>query len=446
MLGKYGNILDEESNASESEFSADLEGYSVTKRHSYTSKPEMKLAFALLIGFLLFIYFEPAIFFPFLAEARIALILSSASFCISFLAGGRPPRIIQTWLFLGLFIIASIGLVVSPFPYTHMNESHLNHLYKAILFYFLVAMVLGEKDRITKFIYLTFFLMGVVCLVSILTARAGIEPLKGGNPYRMKNFFGGIGDDPNEFGVALVAFIPLAFCFFREEKSKVKKAVWLLLAVLFLLGVFRTRSRGAFLGLITIGVLFLWEYRRDTKMLLIVLFIMLASMFHVHEGFWKRISTLESQEAIEDDYSAHSRITQMKYCLGLMAERPLTGVGLGSYHPAKVHILGVQDQKLAFMAPHNSYLSIGAETGVIGFLLFVTVILVSIHSLRHSQWLFKSKGESYLEGIAKGIRMGLIGLAVCIFFLTEQYNILLYQGIGISAALAKIASGEAKKA
>ena len=101
-------------------------------------------------------------------------------------------------------------------------------------------------------------------------------------------------------------------------------------------------------------------------------------------------------------------------------------------------MLRVSDEKLANLAAHNAYLAIGAETGIFGFLAFALVVICSIYYLRVSERIFKERGDTLLEAISKGTKIGLIGLSVCIFFLTEQYNLLLYQSIALSVVLRKM--------
>jgi O-antigen ligase len=148
--------------------------------------------------------------------------------------------------------------------------------------------------------------------------------------------------------------------------------------------------------------------------------------------------TMKSEETIEEEYSAGSRLMQFEYCLKLMSKEPLTGVGLGNFHRAKIEMLRVSDEKLANLAAHNAYLAIGAETGIFGLLAFVLVVSCSIYYLRVSERIFKERGDTLLEAISKGTKIGLIGLSVCIFFLTEQYNLLLYQSIALSVVLRKM--------
>ena len=406
----------------------------------------MKLSFYLLIGFLAFIYFEPSLFFPVLGEIRAALLIAVSAFVISFLSGSRPPKAIQNKLFIGLFIIGSLSLVVSPFPFRWVNEYHFSHLYKAIMFYFLVSMVLQDEKLLTKFIYINLILGVTVCLASIIAVKAGIEPLKGGELYRMTNFFGGIGDDPNELGAAFLALLPLPLCMIRVEKTFLRKAANFLFTVILLLGIFRTRSRGAFVGLIIVFFFLLWEYKKDVRIVSLILLLFLGGALHTHSSYWERMQTLKSKNSIEEDFAAYSRVLEYQYALKIISQSPLFGVGLGNFTAAKKEMLGVRNKELANLSTHNAYLALGTDIGLIGMSLFVLAIVFSVYYLRVSVRLFENnKDYNYLGEISKGVNIGLIGLAVSILFLTEPFNLILYQWAGVAAVTRRFELKQDKK-
>ena len=404
----------------------------------------MNLSFIGLILFLPFVYFEPNIFFPILGEMRVAFVISILTLLIAVVSGARPPKAIQNRLFILLFIIAIISSLISPLPFGSATQLNLGYLYKAIALYFLVSMIIVSKDYLRKFFYVTLGFGFIVSFITLLTVRAGIVGLKGGGLYRMVNYFGGIGDDPNEFGVLLLALLPLPVALIEKEKSYPQKIFITAIALVFILCITRTRSRGAFLGLIIMFSLYLWEKRKNAVAIFIILAIMIFTYFHVHQGYWERISTLQSMDTIESEHNAYTRIMQNQYALELIYLHPITGVGLGNFIQAKIDLLKLSpEDRYAGYVAHNSYLGIAAETGIFGLLIFSLIIMTSIGYCYSSERYFKTRSDLlFFYNMSKAIRIGLIGIAVSIFFLSEQYNQILYQWIAFAVILKSLADKE----
>jgi len=397
------------------------------------------IAFSLLVLYLTFVYFEPNLFFPVLGELHAARIVGVLALVMAALGGGRPGKSAQNILFVCLFCIVLLSSVVAKVPSGESGSLAVSYYLRGIALYFLITMVLLSRQYIIAFCYTSLALGFVVSFVSLLTARAGIESLKGGNVYRLVNYFGGIGDDPNEFGVLLVALLPLPIVLLRGEQSRSMRLLLGIMALIFMLCITRTRSRGAFIGLLTALALVMWSHRRNLGIFVFGIGLAVFTFFHTHEGYWVRIATLQSRESISAEASANYRLLQIGYASRLMKLYPLTGVGPGNFVRAKVAFLGL-DGKRAYQAAHNSYLVVGAEVGILGMLIFILLIIISIRNAYAYGSYFRSKAHDViLDNISTGVSAGLAGLAVTIFFLSEQYNAIIYQWIGLSVALKNLA-------
>src|SRR3972149_10249855 len=274
----------------------------------------MNLPFIGLTLFLTFVYFEPSIFSPWLARVRAAFVISIITLIAAVATGVKLPKATQNKLLILLFITAVLSLYLSPLPIRADNYTGLSHLYKAIALSFLVVIIISSKDYLVKFYYMTMGFGFVVSITTLLTFRAGIESLKGVDRGRdigrMINYFGGMGDDLNEFGALMVAVFPLHAVLIADEKSWIKKILFSIIALSFLLCITRSRSRGAFVGLLIIFTLLLWENRKKTGIIFISILMLTYTYFNTHQSYWERITTLKSMETIEADRSAFARILQ----------------------------------------------------------------------------------------------------------------------------------------
>ncbi len=398
----------------------------------------MTTAFAALLGFLLFIYLEPGLWFPALFSLRAALLVGIAALVTAVVAGGRLPRAAQNHAFGVLLLVGVLSTIASIDSAVSLET--LSILVKAVALYLMVVLILDDRRRILGFAYAHVVLGAIVGVTTVLTTRAGIESLKGGDLYRMVNYFGGLGDDPNEFGAMMVALLPMPMLLLQWEKRNWRRALLVVATLAFLLCIIRTRSRGAFLALLAMAPFLLWQIRRSASILLVTAVLATFAFVNTHSGYWDRVATLVHEDALEQEYSASSRVLQQGYALDLMAMRPWTGAGLGNFVRAKADLLALDPGEKATQAvAHNAYLGFGAEIGLPGLLAFLTVIGVSLASLRASERrLAEREPDRRFAAIARAVRIGLLGFCVSIFFLSEQYNPMLYMWVGMAVALRRL--------
>ena len=388
--------------------------------------------------FMVFVYFEPSIWFPFMATYRVAFIVAILTLMLTILYRGYVPKAFQNKLFVMLLIIATISTLTSK--YSGKSGENLSLLFKEIVLYFLIIIIVNSKNKIIKLFYIILTYVSVTSIFTLIFAKLGQYQPGYKNPYRLVSYFGGIGDGPNQFGSLLLAVLPLPVVLMEGEKSWPKRILLGIILASFLLCITRTRSRGAFIGLIVVFLLILWEYRKQRWIIALMFLVTVFTFFHTHSGYWERINTLKAEETIKEE----GRFKQIQYAIDLIKFHPLTGVGIGNFIQAKSDILGMNpEEKLTYHVAHNAYLEVGAETGIVGMMVFILLILTSIIDCHSTEKYLRDRDGLYLfYKMSKGVRLGFIGFAVSIFFLSEQYNAILYQWIALIVALKTLANSQ----
>jgi len=183
--------------------------------------------------------------------------------------------------------------------------------------------------------------------------------------------------DPHVFSYFLSFGLPVQVAIAVLSERKVEKAIFYLSGALSLVAVFLTFSRGGYIGLVA-GVLFAIccvvlknnENKLQTmgKVALVTGIIVLgvasspnpisnrfASMFDVYEG------------------SNQGRIKIWREAYEVFQNNPLLGAGLGAY---SFEVKPSADYREPIYA-HNLYLELLAETGLPGFLLWISVMAIS---------------------------------------------------------------------
>lgn len=178
--------------------------------------------------------------------------------------------------------------------------------------------------------------------------------------------------DPNDLGVRLVIGIVMAWYLLivvnRQRSQKWLNLYHALYIPAATFAVFLTASRTAFTTL-AIAVLYIltscstlrWRARLLLYASLIVAVIVIVSL--VPASSWERLS--EGEDALRTG-SLQGRGEIWREGLTVFAENPFIGVGSGAFQ--SVTDLG--------RSPHNLLISLLAETGIIGLILFSLILLV----------------------------------------------------------------------
>lgn len=172
------------------------------------------------------------------------------------------------------------------------------------------------------------------------------------------------GIDPNDMGVTLTLGIPIAAYLITSSE---RRARYLLLAYLPLAasGIALSGSRGAAVASAVAVAGMLWASRRRGIALALTLAGLIGGVMfawsYVPWDSWARLFTLREQLSYG---TMGDRATIWQAGWGVVTEHPFAGVGSGGFAVAVVPALGLA------IAAHNTPISIAAELGAVGLLLF----------------------------------------------------------------------------
>jgi O-antigen ligase len=152
---------------------------------------------------------------------------------------------------------------------------------------------------------------------------------------------------------------------------------------------------------------------------------------------------------LSTDYNLSSpggRLELWKAAIGLSFAHPITGVGVECF--AWAHYLArvdVGDAYRRYHAVHNSFLQIAAEVGLIGFAVYMRIVVGSLLTfLRTSRIQSRSRSPEAGKISALGgyMFLGFVGLLVSGFFLTQGYSGLSTLYFGLAAVMARLQATE----
>lgn len=158
-----------------------------------------------------------------------------------------------------------------------------------------------------------------------------------------------------------------------------------------------------------------------SKVLLLSLGSIAAIILYLVAGIADRASGGAAEQGIDE--SAMGRIYAWEAAIKMAVENPLTGVGLNNffsnYFFYSAHWDGLNH------AVHSTWFGVLAETGFIGLIIFVILIISLIRTSRSTLARLSEAGTAVapeLNAVAYAVYAGLIGTIVSGTFLTQGFN------------------------
>ena len=333
-----------------------------------------------------------------------------ALFGITVIYGIIKKELVFTFHLLpSLLVLLYILYLVYAIPTNHLPIA-LDFLeYKLSLLAFPFVLAFEPKFRVNwKYVFYS-FLIAVLLLVIYDLAQASIHYAKTG----VLNSFYSSALSPTHHPTYLTAFLSLAIMIsLRFAKSvdslKLKMILWGMIGLLVLLHVpLASLSGMLFLVLFFSGVfIYLLVKKRKWVSLLIMVISSFALVFSVLKVQPSLNTNINNTIFLVNEYTDspkkfiqtrpfpmqgnEARLVVWKVAFDIFMEHPM-GVGLGNLeemmHQRLVE-LGLNQQAALNYNPHNQYLQIAAEIGIIGLLLFLGILLYGIvWAISSKNWL-----------------------------------------------------------
>ena len=348
-------------------------------------------------------------------------------------------RPISTKLNLPICFFAFTGLL-STLMSVSLSLSIKGFFFKLLewlILYFIIVEVVNDAKKLNRVLIVIFFSMAVISLNAIYQIIAGVDfirhyPILAS---KVQSSFG----NPNGFAGWLTIMIPLAlslscfkntvfFSLSRKYFCIEKFIAWVLVSVLIFCLVL-THSKGAWTAFF-LSTIFLAIFNKSSRLpIIIVLTLSVLTVFFLFyiNGYINYSIKL----------SGVIRTALWVEALSIIKDFPLFGCGLNTYSIVAPNYKIIE---LGGIYPHNSYLQMASETGLLGLGAFIWIIIalykISLENLK--------KINSRFYGIILiGMLAGLAGLLMHSFVDTDMYSLqlgnLMWIFLGLIVATQKIA-------
>jgi putative inorganic carbon (hco3(-)) transporter len=219
--------------------------------------------------------------------------------------------------------------------------------------------------------------------------------------------------DPNDFGQALVVSLGMLALFKRRHSTWRNLIVLGIPGLIIFYAIYLTHSRGALLGLAALMFFGIQRRLGTLRTTLLIGGMAVAAMALNFTG---------GRAYTANEESAGGRIDAWGEGLNMLASRPVFGVGYGQFTDHN------------YLTAHNSFVLCFAETGLVGYFLWLGLILLVFRQLARAIKLADHGADE--PGLAAPLRNAMVGFFTCAVFLSRSYQPGLYilLSLAISAA------------
>ncbi len=395
---------------------------------------------------------------PSIAKILVALII--LGMIVNLFIFGRQPTGWRQLTFL-IVIYGAVGMTSLLFAADH-NEtiSTLLHYTKGCVIAVIIIFLLQDATTLRRVIWAILasgILIGTIGVVQHLTGSFNSD--FGGlgvsfkhhiigeiDAYRISGTLG----EPNFFALFMVPLIPLGIDRLFQEQKPLFKAIAAWAVVVSVLAVIFSYSRGGFVSLIFMLLIYIaLRPRRILYALTVAIAVVPLISVTSQSNYINRMITLKNVlpgvgPEVPKEISFKGRKSEMIVATEMFMDHPILGVGLGNYlnHYQKYAHNVYMDLRREDREAHCRYLEILAETGLIGFSVFCAIIFIMFRGLWQARKIATKKKWSDLNGSITAISIGMAGILFGYIFLHDAWPRFFWMFVGIAFAAVNIVENQ----
>jgi len=329
-----------------------------------------------------------------------------------------------------VLLLVLLALISIPLALNHSDawNTFNDTFIRAVLIFIVIVNAVNTERRLQGLFLLA---LAVACYLSIVAVndyRSGNLAMQG---IRIQGAIGGMFGNPNDLAIHLVMMFPLALGIALASRKTVVKVACVVTAVLCVAAVVVTYSRGGFLALVGAGVVLTWKFGRRQRFISVsVATLAVAAMIALSPGgYGDRVLSIVGLSP-DSMGSVNARKTLLTRSIYTTLRRPW-GIGMGNYH-----IVALREG-----VSHNAYTQVASELGVLAFVVYVALLIVSLKRLRRiEREAIKSKESKRFYYLAVGLQASVVGYMIGSFFASVAYQWYVYYLVGYIVCLHRIYS------
>lgn len=251
--------------------------------------------------------------------------------------------------------------------------------------------------------------------------------------------------DPNDVAHIAVTCVPFAV-FFLRERSRLWRAIALGALLLLMAIVILSASRGGTIALVTVlAALLLARSQLKLRWKAGLIALVCVALSAAPSVFWERLATLGDMSSDYNLNSDSGRLEIWKRGVKVLAQRPLTGVGLGQFATADGTFASREGSgDKSWHTAHNAPLQVAVEIGVVGVVAFFWLFIPTLQAARRARKLANAGAvDPKLARLGDTLRISLLGFAIGALFLSAGFSIIAMTLAAIGMAYSRLLRGAA---
>jgi putative inorganic carbon (HCO3(-)) transporter len=344
---------------------------------------------------------------------------------------------------------------------TALGEQRGLAITKAFVIYALVLLLTGSRKELRQGAWTLLVAAALVGGLGVFQALAGTydQTFAGLARVEYAHIYGRVFEpriagpvgDPNFFAQMLIPAVPIGLLLGQSAASVRERAAAFGSVGVVTAAVVMTYSRGGALALGVVLALWLLGQGVSARRLAVGAGAIALLILLLPSDFARRLTTFRQflpggGDVLRLDSSFEQRRVLVTTAWHMFLDHPLTGVGAGNY---AVHYRPYTEETGSVVLeyeefdrphfPHNLYLEIAAETGLLGLIAFAAVLATCFVYLRRARVAFGGAGDWSSASLATGVQLALIGYLVSSLFLHGDFPRSLWLLFGFCAALCRLA-------
>lgn len=395
-------------------------------------------AFLLAVLFILFSFFRLHEVFPQLMPLKLPLLLALGT--IAALGWSLAFRKMQPFWdplftpFFCFFLAATMGIGFASNVGNSMGFFKDTYVKIGIMVFALAWSIRSEREIswLMRAIVMASF---AVAAVTLKNKALGLELVEG-TRVTIGRSIGSMLGDPNDLSLVLLFGVGFALSAATTRGlGPMTRLAGASTYILLCMAIVATQSRGGLLGLAAVTGVFVAQ-RVKSKLLLGSMGAIALMVLFTLAGVNDRQSGGAHEEGIDE--SAMGRIHAWQAAINMGIYNPLTGIGIDNFLFNYFDYSSFWDGKPH--AVHSTWLGVLAETGLLGFCLFVWMMVALFFAARRLTITCRENDavSPVLRAASNGLLGGFTGFCVSGTFLTQGFTWPIYIILAVTVAVGRV--------
>ena len=337
---------------------------------------------------------------------------------------------VMIFIAFALWTVLTTLFSLSP----ELSTSRLVFVMKLYALAFFIMMTVRTREQIHALVWI------VVISIGFYSAKGGVFSLLTGGEHRVWGPDGSFITSNNQLALATLMVLPLMRYLHLNSAVRLLRLAALVLIPLSILSVLMSYSRGAFLALCAMFVVFVFKSRNKLAFGSFAVGALVLALAFAPSEWYERIASIADYES---DESSMGRIEVWQFAYDVAAARPLVGGGFDVFYNDAAYAQFAPD--IFIRSSHSIIFQVLGEHGFVGLILFLSLGIATWLTGSRIIRLTRNRPQlHWAADLARLLQTGLVGYFVAGLFLNLAFFDLVYIFLALMVMTAWVTEQEVR--